>query len=109
MKLIWNVTALAISEEGLETPYCRDCKQPLNVHQPDEERPSHLLGTCDGCGSWYLIEIRQDQSKAYLHDLPNVSAIHRAERMGRKKPARKGATKPSTEKNRLVRHQGQVA
>jgi hypothetical protein len=109
MKLIWNVSALALSDEGLETPCCRACKRPLNVHQPDEERPSHLLGTCAECGSWYLIEIRQEKRKAYLHDLPNVSAIHRAEQLSRRKTGRKGATKRSAEKNRLLRHQGQVA
>lgn len=34
---------------------CTRCHEPLERHQPDEERPDRLLGTCRGCGAWYLL------------------------------------------------------
>ena len=43
-----------------DRPRCRECQVRLDVHQPDEERPEHLLGTCAGCGDWYLIEVGRD-------------------------------------------------
>lgn len=76
--ITWNVTALKISDDGLETPCCRDCEAPLNVHQPDEDRPEHLLGTCPRCGAWYLIEVGKGTTGAFMFDLPNVALVHAA-------------------------------
>src|SRR3954452_5883307 len=56
MSITWKVTPLVMTDQGLETPQCRDCRMAMNVHQPDEDRPEHLLGTCASCGAWYLIE-----------------------------------------------------
>jgi len=78
MTITWNVTVLKISEDGLETPCCRDCQAPLNVHQPDEDRPEHLLGTCARCGAWYLIEVGKEKTGAFMFDLPNVTLVHAA-------------------------------
>jgi hypothetical protein len=99
MTITWNVTRLAISSEGLETPRCGDCQATLNVHQPDENRPDHLLGTCDACGRWFLIEIGTKR-EAFLFDLPNVTLIREAVAAGKPKPrprsgqAAKGEPKP---------------
>jgi hypothetical protein len=35
---------------------CARCQTPLDRHQPDAERPDRLLGTCEGCGAWFLID-----------------------------------------------------
>jgi hypothetical protein len=67
-----------MSDDGLETAECRDCRVPLNVHQPDEDRPDHLLGTCARCGAWYLIELGAEDGGAYLVDLTNVAVFHAA-------------------------------
>ena len=32
-----------------------ECQVPLNLHQPDEDQPSQLLGTCDCCSRWFFI------------------------------------------------------
>lgn len=34
-----------------------DCGEPLDVHQPEADSPSRLLGTCYDCGLWYLIDL----------------------------------------------------
>lgn len=33
---------------------CPRCRSPLDLHQPDPDRPDRLLATCGGCGAWYL-------------------------------------------------------
>jgi hypothetical protein len=70
-----NATKLTISAEGLEPPQCRKCQTALNIHQPDEDRPEHLLGTCAHCGEWYLIEYGPGLTEAFLFDLPNATLL----------------------------------
>ena len=36
---------------------CLDCKDSLDIHQPDERNPDRLLGICASCGAWYLLEV----------------------------------------------------
>ena len=36
----------------------------LIVHQPDPETPDRLLGTCDECKSWYLMDARTKRDGA---------------------------------------------
>jgi hypothetical protein len=35
---------------------CLNCGAPLEIHQPDAEAPQRFIGTCDGCGRWYLLD-----------------------------------------------------
>ncbi len=37
---------------------CGHCQVPLERHQPDPEQPDRLLGTCYGCGAWYLVDLQ---------------------------------------------------
>jgi hypothetical protein len=97
MSITWNVSALTISDQGLETPRCRECRKALNVHQPDENRPEQLLATCEGCGGWYLIVVGDQDTEAFLFDLPNVSLIRAAVSSRRARPGRKGSSKHSAD------------
>lgn len=36
---------------------CARCHRVLERHQPDEEQPDRLLGTCAGCGAWFLLDL----------------------------------------------------
>src|SRR3954447_11206509 len=36
---------------------CTKCQLPLELHQPDPELPERLLGTCEGCNAWYLMDV----------------------------------------------------
>jgi hypothetical protein len=93
MSITWNVTALTISDQGLEAPRCRDCRTALNVHQPDENRPEQLLATCARCGGWYLIVFGGEYTEAFLFDLPNVGLIRAAVASHRPKSGRKRSSK----------------
>jgi hypothetical protein len=92
MLIACHVTSLRISAEGLEPPRCRNCQIELNLHQPDEDRPEHMLGTCAGCGDWYLIEFGKNLREAFLFDLENVRSI-RAILASARRPGRKGSPK----------------
>jgi len=55
---------------------CPDCQIPLDLHQPDEDEPAQLLGTCDGCSKWFfLLETEPDWSGTLLFELPCVETI----------------------------------
>jgi hypothetical protein len=52
------VTVVPLSTRAqvpVETP-CLGCESPLELHQPDGNAPHRLLGTCDICGCWHLID-----------------------------------------------------
>ena len=95
LTITWNVITLRVTDEGLEAPQCRACRATLNVHQPDEIRPEHLLGTCALCGRWYLIEFGEEGTEAYLFDLPNLEEVRKAEAAAKPEMRRKSPPKPS--------------
>jgi hypothetical protein len=35
---------------------CPGCRHVLTLHQPDPQFPDRLLGTCDVCRAWSLID-----------------------------------------------------
>lgn len=39
---------------------CTGCQEYMVIHQPDDERPDRLLGTCPSCSAWYLINPAAD-------------------------------------------------
>jgi hypothetical protein len=51
-----------------------------------------MLGTCAGCGDWYLIEFGKNLRAAFLFDLENVRSI-RAILASARRPGRKGSPK----------------
>jgi hypothetical protein len=43
--------------ESLMSIACPECSHPLEIHQPDQNLPSRLLGICALCQVWLLIDI----------------------------------------------------
>jgi hypothetical protein len=55
---------------------CPACQVPLNLHQPDEEQPAQLLGTCDDCGRWFfLVESEVEWEGTLMFALPSAETI----------------------------------
>ena len=53
---------------------CLNCARELDVHQPDVQDPGRLLGTCEACHAWHLIEWdagRPGRLVVLLPDLPD--------------------------------------
>ena len=52
-------------------PRCHNC---LSIHQPDEQLPDRLLGTCEECRTWFLI----NAAAGVIVRLPNEEEMERA-------------------------------
>jgi hypothetical protein len=58
---------------------CPDCQAALDLHQPDVDQPTQLLGICKDCSKWfYLLEHDDDWDRTMLFELPSVETIRRA-------------------------------
>ena len=65
---------------------CPECQVALNLHQPDEDEPSQLLGTCDCCSRWFfIVENDLGSDEMLLFELPSAETI-RAALVGRSVP-----------------------
>jgi hypothetical protein len=53
---------------------CTKCQSPLGLHQPDSELPDRLIGTCEGCDAWYLMDV----AKGVMVLLPVEELLRRA-------------------------------
>jgi hypothetical protein len=63
---------------GSQSLSCPDCQSPLNLIQPDENKPTRLLGTCDTCSKWaFLVELEPEWQKLLLIELPDGETIRR--------------------------------
>jgi hypothetical protein len=74
---------LAVSPPWTETDLptgtpCLACGESLVLHQPDLNAPERLLGTCDACGAWHLVDA--DRGVTVL--LPHADGLRNAEASG---------------------------
>jgi hypothetical protein len=51
------------------TAKCPDCRNGLDLHQPDPLLPDRLLGICPWCKIWVLIDV-MDGGQMILNKLP---------------------------------------
>jgi hypothetical protein len=56
---------------------CPGCKIPLDLHQPDNLDPSRLLGICERCRSWQVIDLDLDRGQAILVLVPGRESLRR--------------------------------
>jgi hypothetical protein len=78
--LVLTLVELVEADERWDIP-CPGCGQAMSLHQPDEENPDHLLGTCD-CGQfWVAIELISDGSAVIL-GLPTPNSLVRSVSVG---------------------------
>ena len=53
---------------------CPGCREALDLYQPDPDSPDRLLGTCDGCKAWYVL----DRERGVMALLPVELALRGA-------------------------------
>ena len=63
---------------GLSRLCCLSCGEPLDLHQPDSGFPERVLGTCDACRSWFLMDLVPDRDEAVMVLLPDGDYFLRA-------------------------------
>jgi hypothetical protein len=57
---------------------CLGCGAPLELHQPDAEEPQRFVGTCQGCGRWYLLDWVPLTSEGLMLMLPSYEEMRAA-------------------------------
>ncbi|HEV3163259.1 MAG TPA: hypothetical protein VGZ22_04405 [Isosphaeraceae bacterium] len=77
MKVALDVTVAPLTDEGLSSILCPKCQGPITVHQPDAQLPDQLLGTCDGCGAWYVLGLMSASNEALVLHLPIHELVQR--------------------------------
>ncbi len=61
---------------GSKTLWCPECQALIDRHQPDENQPELLLGTCLLCSRWFLlIEIEDVCGLTLVLELPSAERI----------------------------------
>jgi hypothetical protein len=56
-------------------PPCPRCACRLDLHQPQPNLPERLLGTCDSCDTWAVIEVGSDGVKTILAVVPESAGL----------------------------------
>ena len=54
---------------------CLNCASELILHQPDMNTPERLLGVCESCKHWYLIDLVPDVSQGVMVWLPDKEVV----------------------------------
>jgi hypothetical protein len=75
LSITWDVTAFEVSSDGFVSALCQKCQTKLEIHQPRENDPNELLGTCGQCGCWHLIQVSPDGVGALLFNIPGVEFV----------------------------------
>src|SRR5262249_6332190 len=57
---------------------CTGCHSHLTLQQPAESEPKRLLGTCVGCGRWYLLDCPAESGGSLMALLPDTKELHDA-------------------------------
>ena len=73
-------------------PLCLKCSLPLSLSQPDLNSPERILGVCERCKGWFLIDLIPDQTEGLLWGLPDIEAIRH---LSFEDPPKGAAKKPS--------------
>jgi hypothetical protein len=75
--MTFDLVARAITRSSAANSLCcPDCHDPLDLHQPDEEQPAQLLGTCDCCSKWFFVmELQPEWNGMLLVELPCEQTI----------------------------------
>jgi hypothetical protein len=54
---------------------CPKCALPLSRSQPNLNSPDRLLGVCEKCDHWFLIDLIPELTEGFLLRLPDIALI----------------------------------
>jgi hypothetical protein len=54
---------------------CLHCSSQLSLHQPDPQSPERLIGVCEDCKHWFLIDVLSDVTGGVMVWLPDLEVI----------------------------------
>jgi hypothetical protein len=62
--------------DGITSLCCPDCQVALDLHQPDPDDPTQLLGSCGCCSKWFFaVELDSEWNETLLLELPSAETI----------------------------------
>lgn len=61
--------------DGPTPAECLGCGSTIEVHQPEVGEPDRLLGVCDWCGRWYLLDCFPEANEFIMVSLPEREAV----------------------------------
>jgi hypothetical protein len=61
---------------------CLICFGSLTLSQPDPDSPDRLLGVCDRCKRWFLIDLILELGEGIISGLPDLQIIRELSRQG---------------------------
>jgi uncharacterized protein YbaR (Trm112 family) len=64
------VTGIAHCPVDSEWVCCLNCEQHLGLVQPETQEPERLVGICESCGRWYLIDWHPGSRQGLMILLP---------------------------------------
>jgi hypothetical protein len=70
-----KLVCFSVAFERLSTMICRNCREPLDIHQPNSNQPDQFLGICSGCDCWFRIEVGAESSQARVIQLPEIGEV----------------------------------
>jgi hypothetical protein len=70
-----DVLRFPTAVEPRARPQCLNCSFPLSLSQPNLNSPERLLGVCEQCEHWFLIDLIANQTEGLLCRLPDVEVI----------------------------------
>ena len=72
-----TMTGLPIVGKDVPRVKCMSCNLRLELHQPDPESPERLLGICERCRNWYVLDLVQDDNEAVMVHIPEAKHLRK--------------------------------
>lgn len=54
---------------------CLHCDEALELCQPESDDPIRLIGTCEACGRWYLLDWQPGSGHGLMLLLPDAEVL----------------------------------
>ena len=70
------VLEIKSAEFDLVGSACPGCEQSLDVMQPDAEDPGRFLGVCNGCRTWFHIEVNPVDDHVWIMSVPTRTDLN---------------------------------
>jgi hypothetical protein len=70
-----DVLRFPVTVERSAAALCLNCSSPLSLTQPDLKSPDRLLGVCEQCKHWFLIDLIPDMTEGIMCRLPPIEVI----------------------------------
>jgi hypothetical protein len=70
-----DVLRFPTSHNNIDGTCCLNCSWQLSLSQPDSELPDRLIGVCERCKHWFLIDLIPESGEGIMSKLPESQVI----------------------------------